>query len=165
MQAVSEVLVGRRRDPPWTFPAERIKVGESPDYAAAWEETEHRTRATGIIGGGIQSVTEGQIVYMTAMPAFDTDTAACSGELDEARRISLTEAKELISDISCAVHLRVASSTQLGRVGHPVLVVPVSASTGIASQTGQLSCQRAIVSVMLLTGAPARADSVAEPAG
>jgi 8-oxo-dGTP diphosphatase len=61
------VLVGRRSDgnPPWTFPAGKIEVGESPEDTAmreTREETRLGVRSRGIIGSRIHPRTGRLIV-------------------------------------------------------------------------------------------------------
>jgi 8-oxo-dGTP pyrophosphatase MutT (NUDIX family) len=109
------VLVGRRRDgdPPWTFPAGKMEVGESPEDTAVretWEETGLTVHTGGVIGGRIHPLTGWRIVYVAATPAIETEARFREAlkyfetwvdrELTEVRWVSLAEAEELMGDMS-----------------------------------------------------------------
>jgi 8-oxo-dGTP diphosphatase len=106
------VLVGRRRDgnPPWTFPAGKIEVGESPEDAAVretFEETGLRVRVTGIIGSRVHPRTGVRIVYVAAVLVGEAGANPDGQELTEVRWVSLAEADELMGPRSTSRYVTI----------------------------------------------------------
>ncbi len=100
------VLVGRRPggNPLWTFLGGKVESGDSPEDAAVretLEETGLGIRATGIVGNRVHPMTGVLMVYAAAEPAAEPDVVADgSGELAEARWVSLAAAEALMEQMS-----------------------------------------------------------------
>lgn len=105
------VLIGRRADgiPQWTFPAGKIKRGESPEQAAVREveeETGLLVRVVGVIGQRVHHPQTGHaLVYVAAKPVHGTAVSvAAPGELTEVRWVTRAEALALLPEMFGLVH-------------------------------------------------------------
>jgi 8-oxo-dGTP pyrophosphatase MutT (NUDIX family) len=96
------VLAARRNDgePPWTFIAGEIELGEDPADAAVREvreETGLRIRVTGVIGRRVHPHTGREMVYLAARPTHGTDAfVGDEQDLAEVRWVDLAQADELM---------------------------------------------------------------------